>query len=41
MPAPDNVTIARTFYEAWAQRNPDQGAAVIADDCIFVDVPRN
>ena len=41
MPSIDNVTVARTFHEAWAERNPDKGAAVIADDCIFVDVPRN
>ena len=41
MATPDNTTIARTFHEAWAERNPDRGAAVIADDCIFVDVPRN
>ncbi len=25
----DNVTVARTFYEAWAERDPDKGAAVI------------
>lgn len=36
----DNVTVARTFHEAWTERNPDRGAAVIADDCEFVDVPR-
>ena len=36
----DNVTVARTFHEAWDEHNPDKGAAVIADDCIFVDVPR-
>ena len=41
MPTPDNVAVARTFHEAWAERNPDKGAAVIADDCIFIDVPRN
>ena len=41
MPKLDNITVARTFHEAWAERNPDKGAAVIADDCIFVDVPRN
>lgn len=41
MPTPDNVTVAQTFHEAWAERNPDKGAAVIADDCIFIDVPRN
>lgn len=37
----DNANIARTFHEAWAERNPDRGAAVVAEDCIFVDVPRN
>ena len=36
----DNVTVARTFHQAWDDRNPEQGAAVIADDCKFVDVPR-
>ena len=36
----DKVTVARTFHEAWAESNPDRGAAVIADDCEFVDVPR-
>lgn len=36
----DNVTVARTFHEAWAMSDPDQGAAVIADDCEFIDVPR-
>ncbi len=30
MPSPDNVTVARTFHEAWAERNLDRGAAVIA-----------
>jgi hypothetical protein len=24
----DNVTVARTFHGAWAERNPDRGAAV-------------
>ncbi len=38
MPTPDNATVARTFHEAWAERNPDRGAAVIADDCKFVKV---
>ena len=41
MPTPDNATVARTFHEAWDERNPDRGAAVIADDCEFVDVPRS
>jgi steroid delta-isomerase-like uncharacterized protein len=41
MPSPDNVTVARIFHEAWAERNPDRGAAVIADSCKFIDVPRN
>lgn len=36
----DNVSVARIFHEAWAERNPDRGAAVIANDCRFVDVPR-
>ena len=36
----DNAAVARTFHQAWAERNPDRGAAVIADDCEFVDVPR-
>jgi len=36
----DNVNVARTFHEAWAKRDPEQGAAVIADDCEFIDVPR-
>ena len=36
----DNVAVARTFHEAWDERNPDKGASVIADDCEFVDVPR-
>ncbi len=36
----DNISVARTFHEAWAEGNPDRGAAVIADDCEFVDVPR-
>ena len=40
MSSSDNVSVAHTFHEAWAERNPDRGAAVIADDCKFVDVPR-
>ncbi len=40
MPKLDNVAVARTFHEAWAERDPDRGVAVIADDCEFVDVPR-
>jgi len=36
----DNITVARTFHEAWADRNPDRGAAVIAENCEFIDVPR-
>jgi ketosteroid isomerase-like protein len=35
----DNVTVARTFHQAWDDRDPDRGAAVIANDCEFVDVP--
>ena len=40
MPTPDNISVARTFHEAWAERNPELGAAVISDDCEFIDVPR-
>ena len=40
MSSQDNVAVARTFHQAWAERNPDRGAAVIADDCEFIDVPR-
>ena len=36
----DNVTVARTFHEAWAKHNPELGAAFIADDCEFIDIPR-
>ena len=36
----DNITVAHAFHQAWAERNPDKGAAVIANDCEFVDVPR-
>ena len=36
----DNVTVARTFHQSWDDRDPDRGAAVIADDCEFYDVPR-
>lgn len=36
----DNITVARTFHEAWDEKDPDKGASVIAKDCIFVDVPR-
>ena len=40
MTTTDNVPVARIFHEAWAERDPDRGATVIADDCEFVDVPR-
>ena len=40
MSSQDNVAVARTFHQAWDERNPDRGAAVIADDCEFIDVPR-
>lgn len=32
--------IVRIFHESWDMRNPDRGAAVIADDCRFEDVAR-
>ncbi|WP_300465348.1 ester cyclase [Desulfobacula sp.] len=37
----DNATVARTFHEAWAKRDPYKGMKVIADDCEFIDIPRN
>lgn len=36
----DNIAVAKTFHEAWDERDPDKGASIIADDCVFVDVPR-
>ena len=40
MSADENITVARTFHEAWTERNPERGEAVIAEDCEFVDVAR-
>lgn len=40
MTSHNSIKVARTFHEAWDERNPEKGAAVIADDCVFVDVPR-
>jgi len=40
MPQPDNVAIARKFHEAWTERDPEGGAALIAADCEFYDVAR-
>jgi steroid delta-isomerase-like uncharacterized protein len=40
MSSQDNVKVASIFHQAWAEGNPDRGAAVIADDCEFIDVPR-
>ena len=36
----DNVTVARVFHEAWAKRDPELGAAIVADHCEFMDIPR-
>jgi steroid delta-isomerase-like uncharacterized protein len=33
-------TVVRTFHESWDLRDPDRGAAVIAEDCRFEDVAR-
>ena len=41
MSAERNIDIARIFHEAWNDPDPERGAAVIADDCQFVDVPRS
>lgn len=32
--------IVRIFHESWDLRDPERGAAVIADDCYFEDVVR-
>jgi len=32
--------IVRKFHESWDMRDPDRGAAIIADDCHFEDVVR-
>ena len=32
--------IVRIFHESWDLRDPDRGAAVIAEDCQFEDVAR-
>jgi steroid delta-isomerase-like uncharacterized protein len=37
---PDVETTVRTFHESWDLRDPDRGAAVIAEDCRFEDVAR-
>jgi predicted ester cyclase len=41
MSAERNIDIARIFHEAWNDPDPERGAAVIAPDCQFVDVPRS
>lgn len=33
--------VVRIFHESWDLRDPDRGAAVIAEDCHFEDVARN
>jgi len=40
MSTDENIAVARTFHEAWTERNPERGEAVIAEDCEFVDVAR-
>ncbi len=32
--------IVRIFHESWDLRDPDRGAAVIAEDCHFEDIAR-
>ena len=32
--------IVRQFHESWDLRDPDRGAAVIAEDCDFEDIAR-
>jgi steroid delta-isomerase-like uncharacterized protein len=36
----ENSLIARKVHEVWADRKPEQGAALIAEDCEFLDVAR-
>jgi steroid delta-isomerase-like uncharacterized protein len=36
----DVETIVRKFHESWDMRDPDRGAAIIAQDCQFEDVAR-
>jgi len=36
----DVEKIVRQFHESWDLRDPDRGAAVIAEDCHFEDVAR-
>ena len=33
--------IVRQFHESWDMRDPDRGAAVIAEGCDFEDVARD
>jgi len=32
--------IVRIFHESWDQRDPERGAAIIAENCQFEDVAR-
>lgn len=37
---PETERIVRIFHESWDLRDPQRGAAVIAEDCRFEDVAR-
>ena len=37
---PETERIVRIFHESWDLRDPERGAAVIAEDCHFEDVAR-
>jgi len=39
-PAVETERIVRIFHESWDLRDPERGAAVIAEDCHFEDVAR-
>lgn len=39
-PATETERIVRIFHESWDLRDPERGAAVIAEDCQFEDVAR-
>lgn len=40
VPLTETERIVRIFHESWDLRNPERGAAVIAENCHFEDVAR-
>ena len=37
---PETERVVRIFHESWDRRDPERGAAVIAEDCRFEDIAR-